>query len=337
MTKKPLSAMSSAVKTSSSAVIAARRVSRYFEEDRLARAVVAEATSRLPGAGRTLRVAGARSVPMRIVSLVPHATELLFALGLGDDVVAVTHECDYPLEVLELPHVTRDVLPAGLAAAEIDAAVRERTQQGKAIYELDEGPLARARARPHRHPGAVRRLRGLLRRRRARSPSDRDRPAASSRWTRRPSARRWATSAHRPGDRRPRRRARPRHAPARADRRGAARRQGRRRRSASPRSSGSTRCSSPGTGRRRSSSSRAAPTCSASPASTPSRPRGRSSRPRGPRSSSSCRAATTPSARARRRWPTPTSCAASAPSGSSRSTRRRTSRAPARAWSTASS
>ena len=78
---------------------------------------------------------------MRIVSLVPHATELLFALGLGDDVVAVTHECDFPLEVLELPRVTRDVLPAGLGAAEIDAAVRERTQQGKAIYELDEDRL----------------------------------------------------------------------------------------------------------------------------------------------------------------------------------------------------
>src|SRR3954465_8900404 len=78
---------------------------------------------------------------MRIVSLVPHATELLFALGLGDDVVAVTHECDFPGEVLELPHVTRDVLPVGLGAAEIDAAVRERTEQGKAIYELDEQRL----------------------------------------------------------------------------------------------------------------------------------------------------------------------------------------------------
>jgi iron complex transport system substrate-binding protein len=74
---------------------------------------------------------------MRIVSLVPHATELLFALGLGDDVVAVTHECDFPEAVLSLPHVTRDVLPAGLTAAEIDAAVRERTERGEAIYELD--------------------------------------------------------------------------------------------------------------------------------------------------------------------------------------------------------
>jgi iron complex transport system substrate-binding protein len=78
---------------------------------------------------------------MRIVSLVPHATELLFALGLGPEVIAVTHECDHPPEALTLRHVTRDVLPTGLSAAEIDAAVRERTQRGEAIYELDEGAL----------------------------------------------------------------------------------------------------------------------------------------------------------------------------------------------------
>jgi iron complex transport system substrate-binding protein len=78
---------------------------------------------------------------MRIVSLVPHATELLFALGLGDDVVAVTHECDFPAAALSLPHVTRDVLPGGLSAAEIDAAVRERTERGEAIYELDSERL----------------------------------------------------------------------------------------------------------------------------------------------------------------------------------------------------
>ena len=78
---------------------------------------------------------------MRIVSLVPHATELLFALGLGDDVVAVTHECDFPGEVARLPRITRDVLPAGLSAAQIDAAVRERTGRGQAIYELDEERL----------------------------------------------------------------------------------------------------------------------------------------------------------------------------------------------------
>ncbi len=74
---------------------------------------------------------------MRIVSLVPSATETLFALGLGADVIAVTHECDYPPAVRELPKITRDVLPAGLTAGEIDAAVKERTLAGESIYELD--------------------------------------------------------------------------------------------------------------------------------------------------------------------------------------------------------
>jgi iron complex transport system substrate-binding protein len=79
---------------------------------------------------------------MRIVSLVPHATELLFALGLGRDVVGVTHECDFPPAALRLAQVTRDVLPGGLGAAEIDAEVRERTLAGEAIYELDGDVLA---------------------------------------------------------------------------------------------------------------------------------------------------------------------------------------------------
>ena len=83
---------------------------------------------------------------MRIISLVPHATELLFALDLGDQVVAVTHECDHPPQASDLPHITRDALPigdrpAGLSAAEIDAAVRSRTERGEAIYELDEDAL----------------------------------------------------------------------------------------------------------------------------------------------------------------------------------------------------
>jgi iron complex transport system substrate-binding protein len=66
---------------------------------------------------------------------------MLFALGLGSDVIAVTHECDYPPAALELPKITRDVLPAGLAAAQIDAAVKERTMQGESIYELDAEQL----------------------------------------------------------------------------------------------------------------------------------------------------------------------------------------------------
>jgi iron complex transport system substrate-binding protein len=78
---------------------------------------------------------------MRIVSLVPSATEMLFALGLGPDVVAVTHECDYPAAALQLPKITRDVLPHGLTSAQIDAAVKERTLAGESIYELDAGAL----------------------------------------------------------------------------------------------------------------------------------------------------------------------------------------------------
>lgn len=79
---------------------------------------------------------------MRIASLVPSATEMLFALGLGGDVVGVTHECDYPPAAAELPHLTRTVLPAGLSAGEIDAAVKEVVGEGRALYELDEERLA---------------------------------------------------------------------------------------------------------------------------------------------------------------------------------------------------
>jgi iron complex transport system substrate-binding protein len=66
---------------------------------------------------------------------------MLFALGIGDRVVAVTHECDYPPGAEQLPHLTRSVIPEHLDAAEIDAAVRERTSRGAALYELDAETL----------------------------------------------------------------------------------------------------------------------------------------------------------------------------------------------------
>jgi iron complex transport system substrate-binding protein len=66
---------------------------------------------------------------------------MLFALGLGDSVVGVTHECDYPDEALDLPHLTHSVIAEGLSAAEIDRAVREQTENGAAIYELDADEL----------------------------------------------------------------------------------------------------------------------------------------------------------------------------------------------------
>src|SRR3954463_1144522 len=80
---------------------------------------------------------------MRIVSLVPSATEMLFALGVGADVTAVTHECDYPADALNLPKVTRDVIGPGLPPHEIDRAVRALTEEGRSIYELDEAGLRR--------------------------------------------------------------------------------------------------------------------------------------------------------------------------------------------------
>jgi iron complex transport system substrate-binding protein len=67
---------------------------------------------------------------------------MLFALGLGDSVVAVTHECDFPSEARDKPHLTRTVIPEGLSAREIDAEVKRVTGEGRALYELDEDRLA---------------------------------------------------------------------------------------------------------------------------------------------------------------------------------------------------
>jgi iron complex transport system substrate-binding protein len=78
---------------------------------------------------------------VRIVSLVPSATEMLFALGVGDEVTAVTHECDYPPQAQDLPRITRDVIGPGLPPDEVDRAVRALTEEGRSIYELDEPAL----------------------------------------------------------------------------------------------------------------------------------------------------------------------------------------------------
>jgi iron complex transport system substrate-binding protein len=67
---------------------------------------------------------------------------MLFALGLGDQVVAATHECDYPPEAAGKRHLTRSLVPEGLSAGEIDAEVRRLTGEGRHLYELDEPTLA---------------------------------------------------------------------------------------------------------------------------------------------------------------------------------------------------
>jgi iron complex transport system substrate-binding protein len=74
---------------------------------------------------------------VRIVSLLPSATEILFAIGAGDDVVGVTSDCDYPPEARRRAVVSAAVLEAGLTPAGIDAAVRQRLADGEDLYRLD--------------------------------------------------------------------------------------------------------------------------------------------------------------------------------------------------------
>src|SRR3954470_1684601 len=79
---------------------------------------------------------------MRIVSLLPSTTEILFAIGAGDDVVGVTFECDHPVEARARRIVSTSAMPAGLAPAAIDAFVVEAMARGDDLYHLDEGALA---------------------------------------------------------------------------------------------------------------------------------------------------------------------------------------------------
>ncbi|MCW3099287.1 MAG: ABC-type Fe3+-hydroxamate transport system,periplasmic component [Chthonomonadaceae bacterium] len=74
---------------------------------------------------------------MRIVSLLPSATEIVCALGLEENLVGVTHECDYPPFVKALPKVTRTLIPHDASSADIDALVRERLETTLALYSLD--------------------------------------------------------------------------------------------------------------------------------------------------------------------------------------------------------
>ncbi|WP_026163470.1 cobalamin-binding protein [Kribbella catacumbae] len=78
---------------------------------------------------------------MRIVSLLPSATEICFALGAGDDVLGVTFECDYPAEAKQRRIVSTSNLPEGLTPAQIDATVRERVAAGEDLYKLDRDAL----------------------------------------------------------------------------------------------------------------------------------------------------------------------------------------------------
>jgi iron complex transport system substrate-binding protein len=74
---------------------------------------------------------------MRIVSLLPSATEILFGIGAGDEVVGVTHECDFPAEAAKRPQLTSSALPSAGSSAEIDRHVRRSLHEGSSLYHLD--------------------------------------------------------------------------------------------------------------------------------------------------------------------------------------------------------
>src|SRR5215470_10004472 len=79
---------------------------------------------------------------MRICSLLPSGTEILYALGLGDQVVAVTHECDYPPEAASKPQVTQNVIDhERLTSFEIDHQVSQSVGHHGSIYRLNQEML----------------------------------------------------------------------------------------------------------------------------------------------------------------------------------------------------
>jgi iron complex transport system substrate-binding protein len=75
--------------------------------------------------------------PMRIVSLLPSATEILFALGLGDQVVGVSHECDFPPAARTKAVVIHSRIPKEASPSEIDRLVREFSARGESVYSVD--------------------------------------------------------------------------------------------------------------------------------------------------------------------------------------------------------
>jgi iron complex transport system substrate-binding protein len=78
---------------------------------------------------------------MRIASFLPSATEILFAIGAGEDICAVTFECDWPPAAQALPQVVFSHLPPGLTPAEIDAIVSAEGAQGRSLYFVDQPRL----------------------------------------------------------------------------------------------------------------------------------------------------------------------------------------------------
>src|SRR5215469_6537467 len=110
------------------------------------------AHTRMVGSSDTILAGGERKrlswlkekkSPMKIVSLSPSATEIICALGLADQLVAVTHECDYPAYVTQKPFITRSLLPPSLRSGQIDEAVRgQMAADAHSLYHIDRELLA---------------------------------------------------------------------------------------------------------------------------------------------------------------------------------------------------
>lgn len=82
---------------------------------------------------------------MRICSFLPSATEIVYELGLQDQLFGVTHECDYPAEAPDKPHVVRSVFEGSQpTSAEISRVISERLKEGLGIYEIDQDLLQAA-------------------------------------------------------------------------------------------------------------------------------------------------------------------------------------------------
>ena len=83
---------------------------------------------------------------LRIISFLPAATEMVYALGLGDQLIGVSHECDFPAAARSKPVVVRPALAfAEMSLREIDVAVSERMRNGQSIYQVDENLLRELR------------------------------------------------------------------------------------------------------------------------------------------------------------------------------------------------
>lgn len=95
--------------------------------------------------GARVEAEGGAGEGMRVVSLIASATEIVAALGFGDRLVGISHECDYPPEVLDRPRLSAPKVDPAASSADIDRDVRELVRDGLSVYRVDVAALERAR------------------------------------------------------------------------------------------------------------------------------------------------------------------------------------------------